>query len=546
MSALDYIVPVLNINISLAELLNGKPMEKWRIKDEHKDSKIRQFFSADEKAGALKEVEEEYRLDVTYSTDLSNVHPTLKTYLDARGDTLIPNRLHNDELKDKFNQLPDTIKKLSSPHTLDDTEKLLRELPSPHEPINMKALHDHITNIKKQMEVQLDRDIKHIEDLFLTPPAGTKSAFLTALESPNTPPGDPLPLMNAKEIRELKTEMLAAVNDAHNSSLKAFNQELEDQYQKAENDHDLLLILASVLKNDPKMAKKFEAQMLNAREEADAKANPGAGPMGPSTTEDMNTVAKQKLDRGIAKNIVYKPLDVETELSSREKPWFGGIEGGAFFTSITGQSIRHGTDRETGNTFYNIQFPARIPCGPVARCLSELFFDTKLTGDYFSTYYSNRQDNIKIEYLSMTERLWAEGYRKATININHNPNDQEMTHALEHARNAIAASCEAGFKPDNLTIHINGHEMALFDKKNDKGEITKKGVFKSEAAMNAMIQKAEQKVAAKETYRPPEMKAIGQVVKELRAAREKAEADAKKEEEKKKEEDAKSAPRPGS
>ena len=532
---LDYVIPVLNWQLSFTGLASGIPIEKWHIDDTHKHSKIRKYFSSDKKAEALRNLQENEHLDTTYLTDLSVVNPELEKYIKAR-QKCIPDGLNNDELKDKFGELSHELKQLAIPPLLQETEALCEKTSEDNKEITMDALYNRVKKIQDQMKVQLDKDIKHIEACFT---------------DENTKKFKDDAGMEAKQIRELKVAMLAAVNHSYNAALKTFNDELENQYKKAENDHDLLLVLAVVLQNDPKMKEKFDQQMLAAQD----KATKNAQSLGVNSAEGPAGVPIRKLDRDVAKDIVYKPLKAK-DLSTKHTPWFEKLaENGhdAFYTSITGQPIEHARDKEDNKTLYRIQFPARIPCGPIARLLTELIWDTKLSGRYFSTYYSNRQDHIKIEYLSMAERLWAEGYRKVTINISHCPKDEEMTHALEHARKAVAASCEAGFESKHIEVVINGRAMPLYDRpysdgrKDSQGRVqTEKGLFHSKDDLDVVAKKAEQKIKAKEDVRNfvPGMGDIGKAVKELRAAREKAEAEAKAKKEKEKEENAESTPRP--
>lgn len=530
---MDAIIPILNVRLSLSDLINGKNSEKWRIKDEHQDSKIRRFFSADEQAVALKELTQKF--DTKYLTNLSLINPALEKYINQdERNSRITQGLRHEALKEKFDSLDADIKKLANNPTLEQDTVNLQTAPSlDSEDITLDKLHDRVKEIKEKLQAQLEKDIAHIESLFSKPPAA-ETAFQSALQEMKPPATQPL--MSHEEIHELKADMLAAIHDAHKKIVDTFNQELENQYQKAENDHNLLLILAVVLKTDPKMAEKFD-KLINKAEAKKAdeavRKNPNVPLGGVQSTIDPDAVPIRTLHRKVAEEIVFTPRiatnnKATNELSSRETPWFGQIEEGAFFTSITGQAIRQSKDK-SNHTLYKIQFPARIPCGPIARCMAELFFDTRLTGSYVTNYYSNRQDNIKIEYLSIADRLWAEGYRQAEITIDHNQHDGEMAHALEHAQKAAAACCEAGFKVTDLTFTVNGKKMGLYDEHNEKGELTKKGIFKSEAAMNAMVKKAELKVKTKEAALPPEMTEIRKTVNELRAAREKAAEDAKKE-----------------
>ena len=505
----------VTMTLGLGGLVNGFPVQIDHVDDDDTDSSVHKFFSADEQAKALGALKREKGLDTTYRTDLSTVNNAFIKYLEAR-DTCILNGLDNDDLKEKYEGLDPNIRELAVTGPIDAMKSLSMTTTKAAEQIPIDKLHEHIETIKKQMKVQLTADLARIEALFSKPTAD-ETAFQRALNSTH-------PSMTKDEIKKLKTGMLDAVKDAHSKAVDTFNKELEDQYKKAENDHNLLLILAIVLKNDPKMLKKFNDQM-RAKE---AKENEGASSGVLVTTVNAQELPMRKLHRDVASNIVSSPKlasndPSKNEMSSRETPWFGGMVEGAFFTSITGQSIRH-----PDKSKYHIQFPARIPCGPVARCLAELLFDVKMRGSYFSNYYSSWQDNIKIEYLSMAERLWADGYRTAVITIDHSPKNKEMTHALEHAQKACAACCEAGFKVENLTFKINGHTMALFDKQNDKGE-TIKGIFKSQASMNAMVEKAELKVKKKESVLPREMLQMGEEVKKIRAETQKREADAKKE-----------------
>ncbi len=504
----------VTMTLGLGGLVNGFPVQIDHVDDDDTDSSVHKFFSAREQAKALRLLEQDQRLDTTYQTDLSEVNAAFLKYDGAR-DTCIQNGLLDNDLKEKYQALPDNIKKLAYT-PIQNAEKCIITDSKAAEKITIDKLLVHINTIKAQMNVQLTADLATIEALFSkSTPQTDFEAALIALSPPMTP----------DEIKKLKTGMLDAVKDANKNAVDTFNKELEYQYKKAENDHNLLLILAIVLKNDPKMREKFDEQM-NAKE---AELNAGASSGVLVTAVNAQEGPLRKLHRDVASNIVSSPKlasnePSKNEMSSRETPWFGGMEEGAFFTSITGQSIRANTDKSK----YHIQFPARIPCGPVARCLAELLFDVKMTGSYFSNYYSSWQDNIKIEYLSMAERLWADGYRKAVITIDHSPKNKEMTHALEHAQKACAACCEAGFKVENLTFKINGHTMALFDKQNDKGE-TIKGIFKSEASMKAMVEKAELKVKEKEDVLPREMLQMGEEVKKIRAETQKREADAKKE-----------------
>ena len=503
----------VTMTLGLNGLVNGFPVEIDHVDDDDTDSSVHKFFSADEQAKALDALKQEQKLDTTYRTDLITVNAAFTAYLDR--DTCILNGLLDKELQEKYKELPDDIKNLAVTPRLKETTSLIITTPQVTEQITIDKLHLHIKKIKDQMGVQLKADLATIEALFSK--SSPQTDFEAALKTHSS-------TMTPDEIKKLKTGMLDAVKDANKNAVDTFNRELEDQYQKAENDHNLLLILAIVLKNDPKMLEKFNKQM----NEKEAELNAGAPSSGLLTTVHTQELPMRKLHRDVASNIVSSPKlasndPSKNEMSSRETPWFGGMVEGAFFTSITGQSIRH-----PDKSKYHIQVPARIPCGPVARCLAELLFDVKMRGSYFSNYYSSWQDNIKIEYLSMAERLWADGYRTAVITIDHSPKNKEMTHALEHAQKACAACCEAGFKVENLTFKINGHTMALFDKQNDKGE-TIKGIFKSQASMNAMVEKAELKVKKKESVLPREMLQMGEEVKKIRAETQKREADAKKE-----------------
>lgn len=505
------VVPI-NITLTLLELVANRPLEnrKWHINDDHKDSIIQKKFSAEARANALKEMNGEF--DTTYTTNLTAVNQAFNASVKAR-EQQIPNGIKNNVLKGKFYALAPAIQALA---TSIDTEKTkaLKAIPTDNKEIPINELYDRINQIKEQMKEQLDADIKQIESLFSEHP-NPKSKFQTALEA-MTPP------MDENQIDALKTEMLAAVNDAHKTAIKTINDELKKQYKDAENYNNVLETLAA--ERQTSVARKEEIDDALGKAVANLNTNQTSGVLQTSITGSPPQKLDKKTFKTAAETLLVKPVTVPGFIGIHDK--FDGFE------TRTGLAIKY--DKQSGQC--KARFPARIPYGPGMQFLAKVVYDTELTGN--PLYYHARQDNIKYDCLSMAEKLWDDGFRTAEISIDHNPRDPEQSHARDFALKAFVACCETGFKPEDLTFKINEHPVPLIDERNDKGEVTKKGLFKTEGAMKAAANIAGTQKTAKEKERErayPQMTPMKNAVKALhaqeQAEKEKAEKEKKAEKE---------------
>ncbi len=508
------VVPT-NIMLTLIELVANRPLDnrKWHINDDHKDSIIQKKFSAEARASALEDMNKEF--DTSYTTHLGGVNKTFQDYLNAR-EKQIPNGMKDKVLKGKFNALTPDTQKLAT--LIGDTEKTtkLKALSwDDKKEISINEFYDRINLIKEQMKEQLDADIKHIESLFPEHP-NPKSAFQTALEA-MTPP------MDENQIDALKTEMLAVVNDAHKTTTKTINDELKTQYTDAENYHNVLETLAAERQTSEARKTEIDDALRNAvSEQNHNKSYAGV------TTSINGAISKldKETFKTAAETLLVKTVKVK-------EGYFGGWhEESQGFKTSTGLAIKY--DKKSGQC--EARFPARIPYGPGMQFLAKVVYDTELSGN--PLYYHTRQDNMKYDCLSMAEKLWDDGFRTAEISIDHNPRDPEQSHARDFALKAFVACCETGFKPEDLTFKINGHPVPLIDERNDKGEVTKKGLFKTEGAMKAAANIAGTQKTAKENAREsayPQMTPMKNAVKALhaqeQAEKEKAEKEKKAEKE---------------
>lgn len=480
----DYALPVIpNALISLDSLISGKPLKRFRIDDEHQNSLVRQLFSPDEKARALTELQNKF--DTTYYTKPDPINAIADEHEKAQSSTdrFSETKLSPDLLEEATNLLP--------PQSIDRSSPPLSTMTN-NSDITIEVLHAQIKAIKTQLDEQLKKDIEAIND------ASFSEMKLQAQKPPMT-------------AEELKKQLIQSLNDSHKNTVDKLNHELEEQYKIAENDHNMLLILAMVLKNDEKMNAKF-LERSNTTPPTGGTTSPGTLHTG--TAVDPSSLSK--LDRTLAERMVFQQSTLDGKKAS-DRPWFPNRraydDSQPFITTFTGNALRTG-QTDAGQPLYRMQFPTRLPCGPVTRLLADLLFDVKLTGSSF--YYLGRQDLLKLDYLEMANRLRAEGYEKATIKIDYNPSDPDNAHLLEHAQAAFAASCEAGFQPENLTFILNNKKVPLFDKIGKDNKVEEKGIYQSKEAMQLVADNAAKKHQKQEELLSQPMKDLKKEVQELR------------------------------
>ena len=503
--------------INVMNKLGGQ--DTVHLSHDRPDSVIFKHFSAKGRQEALDVLKKEY--DLKYTTDLTGVQSCLDNYLSDRkkllSDGLSKNKLAHEKLSPStFSLLPPDAKKTAINDEIDKKKEA-----------SIEELYERIQNIKKELTDQLAADKTQIDTLF-----SNNSDLRKALKA--APIGEEVDprAMNEDEINALKSELLTSLNEAYNKATDSLNQESDKQFKLAEDELNAVLWLADRYKYYPKDKEIIDQYMLKeAQNKAEGLPETGVASSitGGGTLQKLNTQVKDKLLIDGSEPVTGRP-----------------VKG---FRTETGQFIQ--CDGKSCKT----QFPARIPFGQGMRALAYVLGNTSLQGDSnrwaTSSYYLSWQDNIKFDAKSMAGKLFAEGYREATICIDHNPKDPENKHALEVAQKFVEACCEEGFEIDKITVKINGHETPMFDQPNKEGKkdkdgniIITKGVFKSKDALDAMVNIAKTKVQEREKViaKTPQMTQMGNEYKAR--LKESVEADAAAKAAKKTAPDIPSAPSP--
>ncbi|PWY56427.1 hypothetical protein DGG96_02590 [Legionella qingyii] len=366
--------------------------------------------------GKLEEIYQQYRDDITLTQDLTFGLQAFEEYTNKRikdhkgfkiqigpeeGDTLEKalkgsDSTAKDTVRNKLNEVF-TPEKFYAPaqekyqESIEAFKKRVSQVPGYSIELLRGELEKINQDAKNAIIAQQKMEVKRLKETF------ENSAFMTDFK--NALGKDP------DEAEKVKKELIAELEKKHSEQLGAFNKVTQENLttlDKASALEKKQILFSGQLESwANQLSQKDKDKMLLEMEQAREK-----------NRERRNLTRPEELTTGT--------IDVKEKTISTINP-----EDLEFIISLSGAKIKHTKGKENEPGIWSVEMPARI--------LSPF-------------YYLSRQENPKVDMLTMAQAVRASGFDAITLTINFDdPKTQK-----QRARQAYEAALESGFAPGPL------------------------------------------------------------------------------------------------